>query len=219
MPPTVLALHTNFALVEPIRKLSAELLPGVRVVNLVDDSLLADVRAAGRLTPAVTRRMMLYCLAAQADGADAILSCCSSVGEAVDVIRAALDISIVKIDEPMAEEAIGHGPRVGVIATLATTLDPTARLIESKAVAAGRPVAIRRYLVDGAFDALVSGDAAAHDRLVLAEIGRASAESDVVVLSQGSMARLVESLGDAPGVPVLSSPRRGVAAVRRLLGL
>ena len=214
---TVLALHTNFALVEPLRGLFAELLPEVRIINLVDDSLLADVRSAGCVTPAVIRRMLAYCTAVQADGVDAILSCCSSVGEAVDCVRKAIEIPIVKIDEQMTEDAVGCGSRVGVLATLPTTLAPTARLIESKAAQAGRNIVIRRYLAEGAFDAVVSGDVALHDRLVRQSIAQAAEENDVVVLAQGSMARLLAQGPQHWSVPILASPRPGVSALKRVL--
>lgn len=218
MQQSVFAIHTNMSLVAPLGELFARMLPGVRLVNVVDDSLLADVRAAGALTPSVTRRIAGYGVLAQSAGASAIFNCCSSVGEAADLLRQTVDIPVVKIDERMAEEAVNRGPRIGVIATLPTTLDPTARLIESKARLRGKPVAIRRYLVEGAFDALISGDGPEHDRMVLDAIGRASAECDVVALAQGSMARLIPALVPGLTVPVLSSPSMGVEALREVLG-
>ena len=214
---TVFALHTSFALVEPLRKEFADRLKRVRVVNIVDDSLLADVRAAGKLTASVTRRMVAYALAAQASGADAIFSCCSSVGEAADVIRTVVDIPVVKIDETMAAEAARRGERVAVVATVATTLDPTVRLIERKAAEMGKKLHTFRHLVDGAFDVLQAGDSKRHDSMVLAEISMAAAEADVVVLAQASMARLVPLL-PRTGTPVLTSPASGVDELRRVLG-
>jgi Asp/Glu/hydantoin racemase len=218
MQKTVFAIHTSLALVAPLGKLFAEMLPEVRIVNVVDDSLLADVRMAGCLTPSVTRRIVGYGVLAQSAGADAIFNCCSSVGEAADLLSQAVEIPVVKIDGRMAENAVCRGPRLGVIATLTTTLDPTVRLIESKARLRGKSVEIRRYLVEGAFDVLMSGDGEKHDRMVLAEIERACAENDVVVLAQGTMARLVTALDGKVPVPVLSSPRLGVEALREKLG-
>jgi Asp/Glu/hydantoin racemase len=218
MQKTVFAIHTSLALVAPLGKLFAELLPHVRLVNVVDDSLLADVRSAGCLTPSVTRRIVGYGVLAQSAGANAIFNCCSSVGEAADLLSQAVEIPVVKIDGCMAENAVGRGTRIGVIATLPTTLDPTVRLIESKARQCGKFVEIRRYLVESAFDVLMSGDGEKHDRLVLAGIERAAAENDVVVLAQGSMARLVPALDGKIAIPVLSSPRLGVEALRGLLG-
>ncbi len=214
---TVFALHTGFALVEPLKPLFQEVLPGVRVVNMVDDSLLADVRAAGHLTTAVTRRLVGYGMLAQSSGADAIFNCCSSVGEAADVLASLIEIPVVKIDDRMASETVRQGKRIGVVATVATTLDPTSRLIEAKAAQSCKQIVIHRYVVDGAFDALMSGSPAEHDRLVLASIERAAQENDVIALAQGSMARLVPALEGRLSVPVLASPRLGIEALRDAL--
>jgi Asp/Glu/hydantoin racemase len=216
---TICAIHTNFALVEPLKPLYDELLSGVRVITIVDDSLLADVRAAGCLTKAVTERLVMYGLMAQQAGAGAILSCCSSVGEAVDVMANVVQVPVVKIDDRMATEAVRLGPRIGVVATLSTTLDPTSRLIERHANAAGQEIRMQRYIAQGAFDALMSGSPAEHDRLVLETIERAAKENDVIALAQGSMARLVPQLKNRVDIPVLTSPRLGVSALRELCGL
>jgi Asp/Glu/hydantoin racemase len=215
MQQTVFAIHTGFALVEPLKPIFAELLPDVRVVNVVDDSLLADARAAGGLTPSVTRRIVGYGVLAEASGANAIFNCCSSVGEAADMLAGVVAIPVVKIDDRMAQDAVRCGARIGIVATVATTLDPTERLILRKARECGKRVATGRYLVDRAFDALMSGRADSHDAMVRTEIDRAARENDVVVLAQGSMARLVPQL-NAPA-PVLSSPRSGVEALRAVL--
>ncbi len=218
MPKTVYALHTGPVLVEVLKQLFPELLPEVRLVNIVDDGLLTDVRAAGGLTPMLTRRLVGYGLTAQDAGADAILNCCSSVGEAADLLARVVRIPVVKIDDRMAQTAVETGSRIGVVATVATTLDPTERLILRKAAAAGKAVTTTRYLAASAFDALLAGEAAQHDELVKIEVKRAMSENDVVVLAQGSMARLVPQIQGTDRVPVLSSPRLGVQALREALG-
>ena len=212
----VTILYTGMVPVAGTSALAREVLPDARIVNVVDDSLLDDVLAAGGLTQDVTRRVCRYALAAEDGGADVILNQCSSVGEAIDVARQLVRIPIVKIDEPMAEEALTFGVRVAVAATLATTLDPTCRLIERTARAAGKPVQIRRVLAEGAFDALKAGDTDRHNAMVLREIEAVREDSDVVVLAQGSMAVLVPSLRGL-GVPVLTSPRSGMMRVKEVL--
>jgi len=218
MTKTVYALHTGPVLVEVLKQLFPEILPEVRLVNIVDDGLLSDVRNAGGLTPMLRRRLVGYGLLAEASGADAILNCCSSVGEAADLLASLVHIPVVKIDDRMADTAVDKGTRIAVVATVATTLDPTERLIKRKAQAADKAVITTRYLVDAAFDALLAGDAERHDNLVKSEIERAMAENDVVVLAQGSMARLVPQVQRSSAVPVLSSPRLGVQALRERLG-
>ena len=83
---TVYAIHTGPVLVDVLRKLFPGMVPEVRLVNVVDDSLLADLRAAGTLTPAVSRRIVGYGMIAASSCAVAIFNCCSSVGEAADML-------------------------------------------------------------------------------------------------------------------------------------
>jgi Asp/Glu/hydantoin racemase len=218
MQKTVFAIHTGPVLVEVLRKLFPEVLPDVRLVNVVDDSLLADVRAAGGLTPSVTRRIIGYGMLAESSGANAILNCCSSVGEAADLLAKTVNIPVVKIDERMAQEAVARGSQIGVVATVETTLDPTERLIQRKATESDKKIVTKRYLVDRAFDALMAGESGKHDALVMAAIRRAISENEVVVLAQGSMARLLPMIQSDSSVPVLSSPRSGVQVLKDRLG-
>lgn len=214
----VFAIHTGPVLVEVIRRLFDELLPSVRLVNIVDDGLLSDVRSAGGLTPQLARRLVSYGVTAEAAGADAILNCCSSVGEAAETLASLVAIPVVRIDRAMADAAVNSGTRIAVLATLATTLDPTERLIQRRAAALGKSVVTTRFLADSAFDALLRGEAARHDEIVKAEVERAAKSNDVVVLAQGSMARLLDGMATGR-VPVLSSPRSGVESIREALRL
>lgn len=212
----VTIIYTSLVTVPGTLQIADEVLKDYRVVNIVDDSLLEDVIAAGQLTRDMTRRIVEYCLAAEDGGADVILSQCSSVGEAIDVARTLVRVPILKIDEPMAEEAVRLGPNVAVVATVPTTLNPTCRLIERTAESMGKKVSLTRLLAEGAFDKLRAGDAAAHNRLVLAKLEEVRATADVIVLAQGSMAVLVPELADW-GKPVLTSPRLGIERVKQVL--
>jgi hypothetical protein len=214
---TLYAIHTGPVLVDVVKLLVKELLLGTRLVNIVDDGLLSEVREAGHLTPAVSRRLIGYGVLAAGVGANAILNCCSSVGEAAELLARIVDIPVVRIDEPMAQRAVESGPRIAVVATLATTLDPTKQLILRKAKESGREVAVQSYVADSAFDALLAGDAQKHDALVNAVIDGAMEDNDVVVLAQGSMARLVAIRPDSSGGRILTSPRAGVESLRKHL--
>ncbi|UQN08933.1 aspartate/glutamate racemase family protein [Deinococcus sp. QL22] len=207
---TLALIHTTPVTVAAMKALAAQTDPQVRLINLLDDSLLPDVMAAGHLTPAVTDRLKTYAEAAVNAGADAVMCCCSSVGEAVEAVGADLAVPFLRIDGPMAEEAVSLGERVGVIATVATTLEPTARLIERAAERATRPVQVERVLVAGAYDALMAGEPERHDELVTEALAGLTQRADVVVLAQASMARLIPALGEL-SVPVLSSPGSGLA--------
>jgi Asp/Glu/hydantoin racemase len=125
---------------------------------------------------------------------------------------------VLRVDEPMAEQAIRTGKRIGVIATLPSTLEPTAALIKSKAAAAGKAIELSAQVVDGAFEAVISGDGAKHDDLVGAALRDMATKVDVIVLAQASMARVVDALPrEQKPVPILSSPRSAVEHLASLL--
>ena len=163
---TVAFVHTVLSLAPTFNALAAELLPGVDVFHIADESLLGVTRRTGSLTPATRRRLLGYVSSAAEAGADVVVVTCSSVGPAVDASRSFVPVRVLRIDEPMADEAVRLGSRIGVIATLRTTLEPTAELVSRRGRAAGGAVDVVSRVCDGAFDALQAGDRDRHDELV-----------------------------------------------------
>lgn len=210
-------IHTTSVTVEPLRALAAELLPGVTVVNFVDDSVLPQLAENGGQVAAVAPRLVQYAHFAEEVGAHAVLSACSSVGETVAEMQRAVRIPVVRIDEAMAEEAVRRGGRVGVAATLPTTLRPTLALLEAKAREAGREVGLEPLCIEGAYERLVAGDREGHDALLASSLGSLAARVDTVVLAQASMAHVLPELPGALREKFLTSPRLGLARVRDVL--
>jgi Asp/Glu/hydantoin racemase len=183
------------------------MLPNVKVFNLVDDSLIKDVIAHGELRPHVARRVAQHVAAAEDAGADFILVTCSSIGPAVETAATLASVPVLRVDQPMADRAVIETQRIGVIATLPTTLEPTADLIRRRAAAAGKNIELTSRLCEGAFESLMSGDAATHDRLVASALRELTTEVDVITLAQASMARVVDQLPrEERRVPILTSP-------------
>lgn len=220
MKKTLALIHTSlvFITVETmIQGIIKELLPEVRVVNIVDDSLLADVIAEGKVSPEVTRRMCAYVAAAEVAGAHAVLSLCSSLGPTIDVARRLVKIPIIKIDDAMAQQAVDEASSVGILATVKTTLGPTEALIREKAQSKAKVVQVRQMLVAGAFEKLMGGDKQGHDDMVVKSARELSKDVDLLVLAQASMTRLALMLQDKTGLTVLSSPRMAVEHTKRVL--
>jgi Asp/Glu/hydantoin racemase len=213
--PRLAIVHTSFALVEMLGALAREMLPQTTVVNIVDDTLLADAREHG-VDESLTRRICRYFQGAEEAGADVILNACSTVGEPVDAARRQIRVPILKIDEPMAEAAVATGRRIAVLATVSSTLGPTCRLLEAKAREAGTTVELTPKLCEGAFELLQSGRAAEHDQRVTDAVRDAERDHDVIVFAQASMSRLVPDLEGRVGRPLLASPR---LAMQRVAGL
>lgn len=219
MKKTVFIIHTNQLAGGDLTRLFSEMAPDVTVRNIIDDSMLAEVLAAGGVTPGVLRRYCQYAVLAEASGADLIFSQCSSVGEAADIARSMISVPLVKIDERMAEVACQKGSRIAVVATAATTLGPTTRLLNRTAERLGRHITIVEELRTDAFERMLAGDRKGHNEILLGRIRDLFSRVDVVVCAQGSMLSLKPDLGETP-IPVLMSPPIGVAhAVEVLRGL
>lgn len=200
-------VHTSSTLVPVFAQLCKEKLPDVNVFNIADDSLVHGIREAGSLTATIARRVAGYLESAELAGADYIMVTCSSIGPAVEAGAKLMGVPVLRVDQPMADEAVATGKRIGVIATLSTTLEPTADLIERRAAIAGKSIELTSRLVVGAFESLMAGDGATHDTKVAAALKELSHQVDVIVLAQASMARVVDSLAPADKrVPILASP-------------
>lgn len=214
--PRLALIHTVPALIDRFRPLVAAALPDWQSYHVADESLLQDTIRDGRLSEVTTRRLAAYVSGAVEAGADAVIVTCSSLGDAVDALRPHAPVPLFRIDRGMAAAAVAQAQRIGVLATLATTLGPTSRLIRTEAASAGRDCAIVDRLCDGAFALLMAGDRAGHDAAVRAAFGEIAAEVDLVVLAQASMAGALASPG-ATAVPVLTSPEIGVSHIARQL--
>lgn len=203
---TVGFIHTALILVEVIKKEMRDFSLDVNAFHMVDESLLIDLMKGGGLHPGIIRRLCQHVISAEEAGADIITVTCSSISPTVDIAKRLVNRPVLKIDEPMAEKAVKSGERIGIVATVATTLGPTSGLLEKKAGELGKKVSISTALCQEAFKAILQGDTEKHDRMVTEEAIRLAREVDILVLAQGSMARLRSPLSQQVRIPVLASP-------------
>jgi Asp/Glu/hydantoin racemase len=147
-----------------------------------------------------------------------VLVTCSTISPCVDDVRPHARIPVLKIDEAMIAEAVASGERLGVVATSATTLEPTRQLLQAEADRSGKRTQVELVLVDGALPALLNGDGATHDRMVKQAVLELARRVDVVLLAQASTARVLDVISEAERpVPILSSPHLALHRVRELL--
>ena len=185
---------------------------------MVDESLIKQTIAAGKLQKVTVRRLISMVESAAATGADGMLVTCSSIGPAVSLAAKLFAFPVVRVDEAMAEKAVQQARRIGVLATLRTTLEPTIALLRGKSIAAGKEITIEPSLCEGAFEAVLAGDTATHDRIVSQALLELAAKSELVVLAQASMARVLQAMPEGSvTVPVLSSPELAVLRTRDIL--
>ncbi len=202
-------IHTSATLVPVFKDLIDQYLSDkdLKVFNIVDDSLIGNTIERNELTYDTQRRVVDYVGSAQAAGADFIMVTCSSIGPAVEAAASLTGVPVLRVDQPMADQAVQMGTKIGVVATLPTTLAPTQDLVRRRAIAAQKEVEITAKLCEGAFEALMGGAPEKHDEMVATALKELSTQVDVIVLAQASMARVVGQLSDADKkVPILASP-------------
>lgn len=213
-------IHTSPTLAPAFTSLCREHIPEAKIFHMVDESLIQETIRAGVLQKSTMRRIVSQIASAEEAGADAVLVTCSSIGPGVTLASQLFDLPVVRIDDAMAEVAVRQAKRIGVLATLRTTLDPTTALLRQKAAEAGRTVELVECLCADAFPAVLAGDTEKHDSILRKALLEDMKEVDAIVLAQASMARVVSTL--APGslrAPVLSSPEMAVLRARKALGL
>ncbi|MFC9343053.1 arylsulfatase [Streptomyces sp. NPDC057020] len=205
--PGILALlHTSPVHVPVFDGLRDRHHPGLVLRHLVDEELLVRAREAG--PGAVAGPVAAALAAAVADGAEAVLCTCSTLGGIAERQAGALGVPVLRVDRPMAAEAARYR-RIVVVAALRSTLEPTVALIAEEA--APETPHIRTVVVEGAWELFEAGDRDGYlDAVAAAVDGAAPAEDGVVVLAQASMADAVARTTTSR--PVLASPRLGLAA-------
>ncbi|GGV65204.1 hypothetical protein GCM10010294_17890 [Streptomyces griseoloalbus] len=200
-------LHTSPVHVPVFDALRDEGHPGLELRHFVAEELLERARATG--PAAVADDVRARVREAVDGGARAVLCTCSTIGHIAEQAAARAGVPVLRVDRPMAGVAVAAGPRVVVLAALESTLRPTVALIEEEARRAGQAVEVRTVWVAGAWERFEAGDAEGYVRRI-ADAADAVTGADVIVLAQASMAP-AERLTTAT-VPVLSSPRPGLAA-------
>lgn len=217
-PRRICLIHTAPLMVQVFTPLCRDRLPDVKVTQIINESMIKDTIEAGRVRQQTIDALVTFADASFKMGTELVMVTCSSIGPAVDLIQGRFQKPVLRVDEAMAEAAVAKGQRIGVAATLRTTLEPTSELLRRKAREAGKQVELVECLCEGAFEAVMSGDADTHDALVSKAMINKLGDVDVVVLAQASMARVVERLPrGALNAPVLSSPELAMEYVRERL--
>lgn len=211
---SIVVVYTSLGgLINTMKKEFLERMPEYRLVNIADDSLIKEVMENGKVTESVKKRMMHYFKAAAEWKPEVIVSACSSVGEVAEEAGKHLDVPIVRIDHAMIVKALEKGERIGVLASLATTMEPTVSYIQRLATAMNRNVKVLGKVAEGAYEANSRGETEVHDTLIAEAAKSIMNDVDVIILAQGSMAKMEGVLKEATGRPVFSSPRLCVEEV------
>ena len=212
----IVFLHTAPALVPVFDRLISEAASQYTLRHILRDDLLKRSVEAERATPEILQEAADVMVEAASTRPAAVICTCSTIGESVDLAQAEATCAIFRIDQPMASEAVSRGRRIHVMATLATTIGPTTRLLEREAAAASKQVGLTSEVVPEAGSLLLAGRKDEYIACVSRAIESAAANCDVIVLAQASMAQAAAH-AKTGAVPVLSSTEIGIKSLLKQL--
>jgi hypothetical protein len=205
MSKRIAFVHTVGFLVDDFRARMRAEIPAADCFHILNESLLQDL-LRGAPQPLVYRRVVDQIVLAAEARPDLIVVTCSSTSPAVDIARRLVPQPVLKIDDPMAAEAVRSGVRIGLLCTASSTVEPSSALLRAHAAAQGRDIAIKTVLCSEAYQALMAGDRARHDAMLYEAATGLAGEVDVLVLAQASLAHLRGKLAADLPCPVLASP-------------
>ena len=213
----IVIVETSAVSSNELKALIKEIIPEASVHEIIDSSLIDEVVANNGPSAFVKHRMKTYFEFAEEMGADIILNQCSSVGEVAKWIGTKISVPVVSIDKGMAVEAVNKGKKIGLVATVKTTVKPSSNNILNTAKELNKDIELKSYLCDGAMEYLMkTGDKEGHNQMVIDLVKKAVEENDVVCLAQGSMTALEPYLGQFDK-PVYTSLRIGVEYLKKVL--
>lgn len=212
MGARIALVHAVKVAIAPVEEALRRHWPEAELINLLDDSLSRDRNREGALTPQLTRRIAALAEYGIGAGANAVLYTCSAFGDAIEAVKRAQKVPVLRPNEAMLDDAMRHGRRVGMLATFPATVPS----LEAELRQLDPQINIKSVCVPEAMTALDAGDSATHDRLLALAAPRLGI-CDVVILAQFSMAGAREAVGKAVSCPVLTSPDSAVRRLRELV--
>ena len=211
-------IHAALITTRMVQKYIEEIIPEVEVVHWVDDTIQNTNFACqpGCVPKKNYAKFVQAALSQEEYGVDLILLACSTFNQAVEFARPMIRTPMLQIDRPMMDLAVRDGSRIGLLATVPTTVPASERLLRLAAKEAGKECDIQTRLCSEAFAALKAGQSEKHNEMLLAEIDALSRRVDAIVLAQVSMTVLEPRLTQTR-VPVYNSGRTAFNQVRQIL--
>ena len=197
--------HTTASNETLFRTLLAEMGPEIPARHVLAADLLDRATAQGRVTPDIASDVKERMRSALDDGARMLLCTCSTLGTCADDMN---DPRVLRVDRAMAQRAVAQGGRVLVAACVASTLEPTIKLLRESAP---ETTQIETLLMADLWPHFQLGEHIVYWQRIAERLRKQARAFDCIVLAQASMAGAADLLHDLP-VPVLSSPRIGLEA-------
>lgn len=179
-------------------------------------SVFEEIKSTGYVTAAPAAKLIGVFMKAVEEGADAILSVCSTVGDiaySMQDVAKYTGVPVVMINEEMCREAVRKGTRIAVMATFPTAIRPTVNTLHRISREMGKHVEVTEVLVEGGFGL----DQEEFKALMSEKSKEVAGKVDVIMFAQGSMAYCEDYIKKLTGKEVFSNPYFGAKALKDAL--
>ena len=211
-------IHASHLTIPTVKIYAGKYIPEVTIMHFCDDTVQRDNIAAkpGTIPKVNYYKFAQYAHNLEAAGVDLIMLVCSTFNYAAELARPLINVQIAQIDRPMMELAVKTGKKIGIMATLPTTVPSSERLLKLAAAEAGVDVEINTVVCEEAFVEFAKGNITGHNELLLNAVHGLAKKTDCVVMAQLSMSSLAPELKNTAS-PVYNSGDTGFARVREML--
>lgn len=186
------------------------------VAHLLDGSLYLDRSRGTADDEELSSRVADLVKYSARTGAEGIIVTGSFFGDAVKKARVGMSIPVATSFDGIVERALALDQPLHVLATAPDSVTLLSEELEREANTRSRQLSLSGHAIDGAMDALISGEPDTHDDLVLAAV-EAIAPEAAILFAQFSMERILPRSAAARSQPVVGPASEGVARLRRLL--
>lgn len=213
----IVFLHTSKVHIATFDGLRDRFAPGLAIRHVVREDLLERAVAQGGVTPEIEAAANAALTEAITQDAQIIVCTCSTLGALAESFDADAPIPVMRIDRPMADNAVMLGNHIAVCGATSTALASTVALLHSSAKDMDRAnVTIIDHLFASAWKYFQQGDMDAYHREVARGLRGAALTADLIILAQASMHGAIAHCPEIT-IPVWSSPETGFRAALALI--
>ena len=211
----VTMIHAIAESIPPVRLAFDEEFPEAEVINVLDESLLVDFD--DQLTPDLRRRITNIIGYCQDNKADAIGLACSVYAPVVESAKDLVHVPLVSSYGPVMANAVTAGPRIGLIASVASTMRDSKYYLHLAADEAGVEIEPQLCLAEDLITVMRAEGQSGLERRLEEEVLKIASKVDVVLLTQFSFAAALAHLEKVSPIPVLSAPHSSARTLKKLL--
>ena len=211
----VTMIHAIAESIPPVRLAFDEEFPEAEVINVLDESLLVDFD--DQLTPDLRRRITNIIGYCQDNKADAIGLACSVYAPVVESAKDLVHVPLVSSYGPVMADAVTAGPRIGLIASVASTMQDSKYYLHLAADEAGVEIQPQLCLAEDLITVMRAEGQSGLERRLEEEVLKIASKVDVVLLTQFSFAAALAHLEKVSPIPVLSAPHSSARTLKKLL--